>query len=312
LYCALILYECILEALDKKIPIHVAFLDAKAVFDVVGHTNLYRKLFLSGVRGKLWLLTYHLSQGAETSVKWQGIAMDPFAVSQDVRQGGVLSTDLYKLYINPLLDQIEDIGMQIGTIPCSAPTCANDVSLIADSEQKLQILIDTVVNYSKQENYKLQPAKSAVMSFNTNMENPGYDHTINIESIQKPNTIVHLGITHHRNYWKTTSTQIQENMEKSRHTLHSLLGAGLHGKNGLNPTACLHLLQVYPIQTYGLEILLPSRTELQTLEIFYPKILKQILSIPTNTADPAVYILAGMIPIESRIHAGQQIQLKGK
>jgi hypothetical protein len=67
-------------------------------FDVVGHTSLYRKLFLSGVRGKLWLLTYHLSQGAETLVKWQGTATDPFTVSQGVRQGGVLSTDLYKLY----------------------------------------------------------------------------------------------------------------------------------------------------------------------------------------------------------------------
>jgi hypothetical protein len=64
---------------------------------------------------KIWRF---FSQGAETSVKWKGTAMDPFAVSQGVRQGGVLSTDLYKLYINPLLDQIEDsgIGMQIGTI----------------------------------------------------------------------------------------------------------------------------------------------------------------------------------------------------
>jgi hypothetical protein len=59
---------------------------------------------------------------------------------------------------------------------------------------------------------------------------------------------------------------------------------------------------VIPILTYGLEILLPSRTELQTLETFYRKILKQILSIPTNTADPAVYILAGAIPIESRLN----------
>ena len=59
-------------------------------------------------------------------------------------EGSVLSTDLYKLYINPLLDQIEDsgIGMQIGTIPCSGPTCADDVSLIADSEKNLQILIE--------------------------------------------------------------------------------------------------------------------------------------------------------------------------
>jgi hypothetical protein len=70
------------------------------------------------------------------------------------------------------------------------------------------------------------------------------------------------------------------------------------------PDTIVQLLQVYaiPILTYGLEILLPSRTELQTLEICYRKILKQILSIPTNTADPAVYILACAIPIESRIH----------
>jgi hypothetical protein len=126
--------------------------------------------------------------------------------------------------------------MQIGTTPCSAPTCADDDSLIADSEKNLKILIDTVVNYSKQSNYKLQPAKSAVMSFNTNLENPGYDHTIDIESMHKSDIIVHIGIIHHRNYRKTTSTQIQENMGKSRRTLYSLLGAGLHGKNGLNPT----------------------------------------------------------------------------
>jgi hypothetical protein len=147
------------------------------------------------------------------------------------------------------------------------------------------------------------------MSFNTNLENPGYDHTINNESIQKPDIIVHLGITHHRNYKKTTSTQIQENMEKSRHTLYSLLGAGLHGKNGLNPTACLHLLQVYVILilTYGIEILLPSRTELQTLEIFLSKNTKADTFNPNKykcTADPAVYILAGVIPIESRIALG--------
>jgi hypothetical protein len=91
-------------------------------FKIVNKTS---PLYLHG------LLTYHLSQGAETSVKWKGTAMDPFAVSQGVRQEGVLSTDLYKLYINSLLDQIEDsgIGMQIGTIPCSAPTCADDVFL---------------------------------------------------------------------------------------------------------------------------------------------------------------------------------------
>jgi hypothetical protein len=63
---------------------------------------------------------------------------------------------------------------------------------LADSEKTLQILIDTVVNYSKQENYKLQPA---VMSFNTNMENPGYDHTIVLDGSNISSPYVRIGIT---------------------------------------------------------------------------------------------------------------------
>ena len=305
LYCALILYECILTALDSRIPIHIAFLDAKAAFDVVGHTSLYRKLFLAGIGGKLWLLIHQLSQAAQTTVKWNGMTTNPFNVNQGVRQGGVLSTDLYKLYINTVLDQIEDsgLGMHIGTISCAAPTCADDVALLASTEQDLQVLINTVENYSKHENYKLQPAKSVVMSTG-HQKGPNFNFTLNEETMSQPETAVHLGITHNKNCRKTSQTQIQGNIEKARRTLYSLMGAGLYGRNGLNPTTNIHIFNVYviPMLTYGLEILLPTSTELQKIEVFHRKTLKQILSIPTTTPDPAVYVLAGCIPIEAKIH----------
>ncbi len=299
--CALVLYECLLNSADAKIPIHVAFLDAKSAFDVVGHTSLFRKLFLAGVNGRLWLLTYLLNQGAQTAVKWEHDETEPFDFTQGVRQGGVLSTDLYKLYVNDVLNQIEEsgIGTTIGTIPCAAPTCADDISLLANSKDQLQILINTVENYSKQENYKLQPAKCAIFTD----EKPD-SFIINDNPVPQPETTVHLGITHHRNSKKTIATHIQANIEKARRTMYSLMGAGLHGMNGLNPASCLHILNVYvlPILLYGLEILLPSRTELMPLETFYRKTLKQILSIPINTPDAAVYILAGTCPLESHIH----------
>ena len=104
--------------MDQKLPIFVALLDAKAAFEVVNHDSLHRKLFLSGVGGTLWLLIRQLSTYAITSIKWNDLISNPFPVHQGVRQGGILSTELYKVYINDILDQLENsgLGSYIGNI----------------------------------------------------------------------------------------------------------------------------------------------------------------------------------------------------
>jgi hypothetical protein len=50
-----------------------------------------------------------------------------------VRQEGILSTDLYKLYINPLLDRLQDvcIGLKIGNINVNNTGCADDIALLS-------------------------------------------------------------------------------------------------------------------------------------------------------------------------------------
>ena len=53
---------------------------------------------------------------------------------------------------------------------------------------------------------------------------------------------------------------------------------------------------------YGLEILLPTGKILDQLNIHYKKVLKQILSLYINVADPAIYTLSGLLPIEAEIH----------
>ena len=49
------------------------------------------------------------------------------------RQGGILSTDLYKLYINPLLDRLQDIGigLKIGNINVNNTGCADDIAVLS-------------------------------------------------------------------------------------------------------------------------------------------------------------------------------------
>ena len=82
------------------------------------------------------------------------------------------------------------------------------------------------------------------------------------------------------------------------------MGAGLHGDNGLDPDSSIHILQTYvlPLLVYGLEVLLLRKTLLDKLERTYKTFLKQILSLPSSTADSATYILSGTIPIEGVIY----------
>ena len=103
---ALILEEYIRDRQDLQMPAYIAFLDAKSAFDVVSHQNPMRKLFHVGIEGNLWTHIGSLHQDAKSAVKWQGQISEKFRVEQRVRQGGILSTDLYKVYNDSLLDRL--------------------------------------------------------------------------------------------------------------------------------------------------------------------------------------------------------------
>ena len=80
--------------------------------------------------------------------------------------------------------------------------------------------------------------------------------------------------------------------------------SGLHGENGLDPVTSISILRTYviPIMFYGLETLLPSGKSFETLKKQYKKMIKQVLSLPINTADPTIYIISGLLPAEAEVH----------
>lgn len=82
---------------------YVAFLDAKSAFNVVSHVSLLRKLFHAGVDGVTWSLINSMHQDVESVVRWSGVCLETFKTFQGVRQGGLLSTDLYELCGNVYL-----------------------------------------------------------------------------------------------------------------------------------------------------------------------------------------------------------------
>ncbi|CAC5384795.1 unnamed protein product [Mytilus coruscus] len=277
LLCELIIEEFECENKDLNLPTYIALLD----------DSLYKN--------------------ATSCIKWRNKTSEVFEVEQGVRQCGTMSADLYKLHVNPLLNLLCDtgIGGHLGNISCCAQTCADDVSILANNPIELQMLVNIAVNFSKREGYTLQPTKSVILPINTSSKlieiEDNFWH-INNNFMLVVEHSSHIGIQKcQKNSAKLT---VDENIKKARWSLYSLMGTGLHGRNGLDPETVITLLKTYimPILTHGWEILLPTGSIFDTIHQFHKKIIKQILSLSQQTADSAIYTVSGMLPIEAEIH----------
>ncbi|XP_072049994.1 uncharacterized protein [Amphiura filiformis] len=182
-----------------------------------------------GIEGDLWLILKQLYNNPKTSLKWKDACSDQFIVHQGVRQGGASSAPIYKAYTNPLLHQLEahHQAHKIGTINIPAPTCADDMAILAHHPCDIQAAIDLVGVYSKNHRYKINPTKSATLVYNTKVKSP-----VELESSEIPylEDYTHLGVL--RNQANTVN--IDDRIQLARRSMYALMGAGMHGKMALH------------------------------------------------------------------------------
>ena len=97
---------------------------------------------------------------------------------------------------------------------------------------------------------------------------------------------------------------IEEKISLRRKTAYALMGAGLHSGNGLTKPLCAYLWSTYvtPRVVYGLEAHKLSRTDVESLEKFQRKCLRQIQWLPDKTPNCVTLSLLGIPPVELIIH----------
>ena len=120
-------------------------------FDTVWQNGFFYKLYSYGIKGHTWRILRKWYQSTICTVLWDGEQSHPFNIKQGVKQGAVLSTLLYSLFVNDLLVELEQsgLGVKMGNIFCGAPIYADDLALIASSPEDLQSMIDTVTQHAK-------------------------------------------------------------------------------------------------------------------------------------------------------------------
>ncbi|VDI51816.1 Hypothetical predicted protein [Mytilus galloprovincialis] len=256
-----------------------------------------------GLHGDNWLFFKHWYEEVTSKIKWNGNISRPIQEQQGVRQGGVWSPTAYKIFINKLLETFEknQLGAYIGCTYCGIPTVADDVTFISKSPTELQTMLDVQAYYANKQRYLLSEQKSTILVLN-DKENRSW--SLNNKELSTSESAVHLGIERDSTSKSGSKEVICKRVITARKTAYSLMGAGLHGLNGVNPHVSAHLIQIYviPRLLYGLDVINISRNDMEKLEVYHRKLIKQIQHLPIRTANSASLLLLGRIPIIGEIH----------
>ena len=156
-----------------KLPTFVAFIDLKKAFDSVDRNLLWYSLEHYGINGKFLEILKSLYSNTEYRVRVNGCVSEPFPVSSGVKQGCLLSPTLFNLFINSLIAEIKKLGLGVkcGELLLAILAFADDIALIAESEQELQAMLGALYSWCNTWLLQINPTKSKVVHFRPKSQN---------------------------------------------------------------------------------------------------------------------------------------------
>ena len=169
--CIYALTEFIEYFKSRSTSVYVAFLDASKAFDKISHWTLFKKLIDRHVPLYLVVILCYWYQHQEMTVRWGHCISNSFNVTNGVRQGGVLSPQLFNVYIDGLSDILNKstIGGSLGGKRINHLLYADDLCIVSLSSAGLQHLLSICDQYCATHSLTFNVRKSVCMFFKSKM-----------------------------------------------------------------------------------------------------------------------------------------------
>jgi hypothetical protein len=146
---------------ENDSTVNLCFLDMEKAFDKLNHFVLFMKLMERRIPVLLIKLLNCWYNTSSNYVRWEGENSEPYKLLSGVRQGGCLSPVLFIIYVDDMLNSMNNYGCKIFGLSVGAIMYADDLVLIAPSIAELQRMINTCCHELSQLNLTINVKKSA-------------------------------------------------------------------------------------------------------------------------------------------------------
>ena len=182
---------------ERGSNVYLASLDAQKAFDRLNHFKLYSTLIRNGLPTCFVKLIINWYSKLSIVVRWNGCLSTPLTVLSGVRQGGILSSGLFNLYINTIFSTLRKrrLGCHLYNMFLSCIGYADDLVLLSASVIELQVMLDICGEIGDELGLKYNANKSLCMVVGPNKLAIPEPMNINNAVVQWSDCMKYLGIT---------------------------------------------------------------------------------------------------------------------
>lgn len=281
---------------------YLMFVDFKKAFDSVPRAKLMEKLLSMGVDGKVLRVIRSLYQGHSARVRVDGQTSRPLAIGVGVKQGCVMSTELFKVFVNDLIERLKaaNAGVAVETesegdaLSVSCLMFADDLVMMAESQEDLQSLTNVLSDWCGENELEVNVSKTKVMVVGKANK---AQVKLGGQKVEVVKVYKYLGLMLSRDLkWTEHVSYIVDKVKRRMAQSYRLLS-----NKDLVPSTRLHLYSslILPVMSYGAGLWHLTDHQLRQLESLHLKALKAILGTCTTTTTAAVYTDCAMISIEA-------------
>ena len=297
----------------SKEDLYLCFVDFKKAYDSVWQEALMLKLLRSGIRGKFQQVIKNMYNECTSCIKYEGKLSENFPCETGVKQGDVLSPNLFNLYINDLpkiYDDDKDSPKLHGDEYLHCLLYADDLILFSLNEQGLQSKINKLHEYCRRWSLTINAKKTKVMKMSkSNKELPKTAIFIGDARLEWTESYKYLGLELNcSGDFMPTSENLCTRGWKAVFKIKSALKS-----LDINPELSINMFDtlVKPIVCYGSEIWgaintlycskskqnLWEKVEKLPVEVFQLKYCKGLLGVHKKSQNAAVMGELGRYPL---------------
>ena len=145
------------RSIEVKTDLFLCFIDYTKAFDKVKHKEIISMLKDINIDSKDLRIIENIYWQQTAAIKINNQIGEFHSIRQGVRQGCVLSPDLFNLYSEMIFRSIENMpGIAVGGYNVNNLRYADDTVLVAKSEKEIQQLITTIVEEKRKQRSHLE------------------------------------------------------------------------------------------------------------------------------------------------------------
>ena len=161
------LKEVISNYVEDGSTIYACFLDMSKAFERINHSILLQKLQISTLPEFVVNAIHSILSNGCAKVSCHGKESDEWNILKGARQGGVLSAQLFNIYVDEILRELlkEDYGCYLGPNKMNSQAYADDFVLFCPTSGGLRKLLQRFQILAEKLNLEINVGKTKVMIF---------------------------------------------------------------------------------------------------------------------------------------------------